>query len=98
MLEKPSNGWAIFQPVVNYSFSLSYLDDIPFYWLDAAISGLQTNEPFTVEGHSEPGFTTCTVTDDRWDIHYDCYPYVDDLILGMTKGQFCCRIKTQFLL
>ena len=45
MLEKPCCGWSHFYPVVNESFSLSYLDDIAFSWLDAAIRGLRTNEP-----------------------------------------------------
>lgn len=40
-------------------------------------------------GHEEPGFMTCTVTDDCLRIHYECYPYVDDLIFCITKDQFC---------
>ena len=89
MLEKPSYGWTSFQPDVNWDMGLSYLDDIAFYWLDAAIGGLLRNEPFTVEGHSEPGFMTCTVNDDYCYIHYECYPYFDNITIRMTKGQFC---------
>jgi len=89
MLEKPSYGWTSFQPDVNWDMGLSYLDDIAFYWLDAAIGGLLRNEPFTVEGQSEPGFMTCTVNDDYCYIHYECYPYFDNITIRMTKGQFC---------
>ena len=89
MLDKPSYGWTSFQPDDNWGMGLSYLDDIAFYWLDAAIGGLLRNEPFTVEGHSEPGYMTCKVTDHYCSIRYECFPYSNHAIINMTKGQFC---------
>jgi len=89
MLEKPRNGWAGFRLGDDYCFGLSYLDDIAFFWLDAAIKGLRTNAPFTVMGHSEPGFMTCTVTDDHCYIKEECYPYVGETFIYVTKDLFC---------
>ncbi len=61
MLTKPLHGWTDFQLDDTSVYSLSYLDDIPFEWLDSAIIGLKNKHPFCVKGCLEPGTFCCRV-------------------------------------
>lgn len=67
MLSKPVYGWTDFQLEGTSSYSLSYLDDIPFEWVGQAIHGLETMLPFTVKGFLEPARFLCTVS--YWNCH-----------------------------
>lgn len=60
MLSKPEHGWTEFS-LGNNCYSLSYLSNLPFDWLDRAIFGLETLLPFEVYGYCEPGRMVCTV-------------------------------------
>ncbi len=62
MLTKPLHGWTDFQLDGTSCYSLSYLDDIPFQWLDRAIVGLSTLTPFQVTGNLEPEAFACQVS------------------------------------
>ena len=50
----PVNGWTLFSLEGTESQLLSYLDDIAPEWLDQAIHGLKTLQPFCVKGFLEP--------------------------------------------
>ena len=67
MLTKPVYGWSDFQLEDTYVYSLSYLDDIAFEWLEQAIHGLETMLPFCVKGFMEPDRFLCTVS--YWNCH-----------------------------
>ena len=67
MLSKPEDGWSEFWLEGTYVADLSYLDDIPFTWLERAIYGLETMLPFTVKGTMEPTRILCTVS--YWNCH-----------------------------
>ena len=64
VLSVPEAGW------VNLKFTkkeheLSWLTCVPLHWLEAAIYGMKTGEPFTVWGDQESaGIVYCTVTQD----------------------------------
>ena len=64
MLSKPEYGWTDFS-LGNSCYSLSYLSNLPFEWLDGAIFGLEKLLPFEVYGYCEPGRMVCTV--DFWE-------------------------------
>ena len=66
MLSKPDAGWTGFC-LGSRTYYLSYLDDIPFEWLDQAIHGLKTMSPFAVHGFCEPGRVLCLVS--YWNCH-----------------------------
>lgn len=70
MLSKPVNGWSDFRLEGTSSYSLSYLDDIPFEWVAQAVHGLETMLPFTVKGFLEPKRFLCTVS--YWNCHIVC--------------------------
>ena len=68
--EKPEAGWSDFSLDGTSVHPLSYLDDIPFEWLDEAIHGLETLTPFCVKGFMEPGRFICVVS--FWNCHIIC--------------------------
>ena len=68
MLTAPDAGWTDFKLGSKETrYSLSYLTDIAVEWLDQAIHGLETLEPFSVHGFCEPGRMICTVS------YWNCY-------------------------
>lgn len=71
MLTKPIHGWTDFHLDNTGVYGLSYLDDIPFEWLDQAIHGLETMLPFCVKGFMEPGRLLCMVS------YWNCYVVVE---------------------
>ena len=70
MLTKPDCGWSDFSLDGTSVYTLSYLDNIPFNWLDDAIHGLETLNPFCVKGFMEPGRFICVVS--FWNCHIIC--------------------------
>ena len=72
MFSNVDAGWADFQLPGTYPYSLSYLTPVPFEWLDAAIHGLETLQPFCVKGYLEPGRMICTVS------YRNCYVVCED--------------------
>ena len=62
MLTKLVYGWSDFQLEDTFVYSLSYLDDIAFEWLEQAIHGLETMLPFCVKGFMEPDRFLCLVS------------------------------------
>ncbi len=66
MLSKPDAGWTGFC-LGSRTYYLSYLNDIPFEWLDQAIHGLETMAPFAVHGFCEPGRVLCLIS--YWNCH-----------------------------
>lgn len=62
MLSKPDAGWTDFSLDNEHSYSLSYLTDVGIEWLDQAIHGLTTMEPFAVHAFCEPDRVVCTVS------------------------------------
>ena len=70
MLTKPEAGWSDFSLEGTSVYPLSYLDNIPFEWLDDAIHGLETLNPFCVKGFMEPGRFICVVS--FWNCHIIC--------------------------
>lgn len=70
MLSKPEAGWTDFQLEGTELYGLSYLDNIPFEWLEQAIHGLETLLPFCVKGNMEPGHFLCVVS--YWNCHIIC--------------------------
>lgn len=70
MLSKPKYGWSDFQLEGTTVYSLSYLDDIAFEWLEQAIHGLETLMPFCVKGFMEPDRFLCLVS--YWNCHIIC--------------------------
>lgn len=67
MLSAPSSGWVSFQLLGTNIYELSYLDDIPFEWVEQAINGLRTDSPFVVRGNLEPTRFLCLVS------YYNCH-------------------------
>lgn len=65
-------GWVRFQLPGTSACDLSYLTPIPLEWLDAAIHGLETLQPFCVKGYLEPGRMICTVS------YRNCYVVCED--------------------
>ena len=70
MLTKPEAGWSDFNLDGTSEYPLSYLDNIPFNWLDDAIHGLETLYPFCVKGFMEPWRFICVVS--FWNCHIIC--------------------------
>ena len=70
MLTKPEAGWSDFSLTGTSAYPLSYLDNIPFEWLDEAIHGLEILNPFCVKGFMEPGRFICVVS--FWNCHIIC--------------------------
>ena len=70
MLTKPDCGWSDFSLDGTAVYPLSYLDDIPFEWLDEAIHGHEILNPFCVKGFMEPGRFICVVS--FWNCHIIC--------------------------
>lgn len=96
MLTKPVNGWSDFQLDNTSVYSLSYIDDIAFEWINQAIHGLETLKPFCVKGFLEPSRFLCTVS--YWNCHIICedderYPLKKEDILNeyshTSMLQFC---------
>ena len=67
MLSKPDCGWSNFQLEGTSKYGLSYLDDIALEWVDQAIHGLETMQPFCVKGFLEPDRFLCMVS--YWNCH-----------------------------
>ena len=67
MLTKPDAGWSDFQLDGTSIYGLSYLDDIASDWLEQAIHGLETMNPFCVKAYMEPGRFLCVVS------YYNCH-------------------------
>lgn len=67
MLGKPQYGWSDFQLEHTSIYSLSYLDDIAFEWVEQAIHGLESMRPFCVKGFLEPNRLLCVVS------YWNCY-------------------------
>lgn len=65
-------GWVNFQLPGTSVYDLSYLSPIPLDWLDAAIHGLETLQPFCVKAYLEPGRMLCTVS------YGNCYVICED--------------------
>lgn len=70
MLSDQEYGWTDFQLPGTNVYSLSYLDDIAFEWLEQAIHGLETMRPFCVKGFMEPRRFLCLVS--YWNCHIIC--------------------------
>ena len=70
MLSKPDAGWSDFQLEGTSVYTLSYLDDIAFDWIEQAIHGLKTLLPFCVKGFLEPNRFLCIVS--YWNCHIVC--------------------------
>ena len=89
MLGKPVPGWSTFKLKDTNSYDLSYLSDIPYEWVEAAICGLQMDMPFCVKGHTEPGLVTCTVSCDNCHIVFKAHPRLYQETSNTTRLQFC---------
>lgn len=72
MLTKPKHGWTDFHLEGMGTYGLSYLDDIPFEWLEQAIHGLETMLPFCVKGFLEPYRLLCMVS------YWNCYVIIEN--------------------
>ena len=72
MLSTPKYGWSDFSLNGTSTYGLSYLDDIAFEWLDQAIRGLQTMQPFCVKGFLEPRRFLCMVS------YWNCHIVIED--------------------
>ena len=70
MLTKPEYGCSDFNLDGTSVYTLGYLDNIPFEWLDDAIHGLETLNPFCVKGFMEPGRFICVAS--FWNCHIIC--------------------------
>ena len=99
MLTKPDCGWSDFSLDGTSVYPLSYLTDIPFDWLNEAIHGLETLNPFCVKGFMEPGRFICVVS--FWNCHIICededkYPLIPENtrheISHTSMLQFCQQL------
>lgn len=70
MLSKPVYGWSDFHLENTSVYSLSYLDDLAFVWIEQAIGGLETMRPFCVKAFMEPNRFLCLVS--YWNCHIIC--------------------------
>ncbi len=70
ILSKPRAGWTTFR-LGDSEYELSYLQDIPCLWLDAAIYGNRTGMPYVVLGDCEQGFMYCVVIGYNIHIFYE---------------------------
>jgi len=88
VLSVPEAGWTKLQ-FTKKEHELSYLTCVPLHWLEAAIYGMKTGEPFTVWGDQESaGMVYCTVTQDG------CYVFEerncrDVEYVWLFPGEFC---------
>ena len=89
MLSKPKHGWRDFS-LGESRYSLSYLSNIPFEWLERAIFGLETLLPFEVYGYCEPGKMVCTVDFSECRIFFENDKRAKD-------GSFCETIPMNML-
>ena len=72
MLSKPEAGWSDFCLEGTSVYGVSYLDDIAFEWIDQAIHGLKTMQPFCVKGCLEPRRFLCMVS------YWNCHIIIED--------------------
>ncbi|NLL90798.1 MAG: hypothetical protein GX222_00040 [Ruminococcaceae bacterium] len=72
MLSKPEYGWTAFQLEGSGVYWLSYLVELPLNWVDKAIRGLETLDPFCVNGNLEPERFLCTVS------YWNCHIIIED--------------------
>ena len=72
MLSAPRYGWTDYFLEGTGVYSLSYLDDIAVLWLDQAIHGLKTMQPFCVKGFLEPNRFLCLVS------YWNCHIVIED--------------------
>ena len=72
MLTCPQHGWSEFRLENTSRYSLSYLDDIAFKWLEQAIHGLENLYPFCVKGNLEPDRFLCVVS------HWHCHIIIEN--------------------
>lgn len=72
MLSKPLHGWTDFELSGTSTYSLSYLDDIAYEWLEQAIHGLESLSPFCVKGFLEPNRFLCVVS------YWNCHIIIED--------------------
>lgn len=70
MLSSPQSGWTDFT-LGDPWCSLSYVTNVPMDWLEAAICGLESHQPFTVYGLCEPGRLMVTVERDECLVRFD---------------------------
>ena len=70
MLSSPRAGWTDFT-LGDTCYSLSYVTNVPMDWLEAAIRGLESHQPFTVYGLCEPGRLMVTVCRDECLVRFD---------------------------
>ena len=87
MLTKPWYGWSDFQIGTSPVYSLSYISlAIPFSWLESAIEGLNSDNPFTVTAEMEPGLVVCEVSKDcsHLIVYDDISPVEEEKILDET--------------
>ena len=95
MLTKPEGGWSDFSLDGRSLYTLGYLDNIPFEWLDEAIHGLETLNPFCVKGFMEPGRFICVVS--FWNCHIICEDEdKDPLIPQNTRHEISHTSMLQF--
>ena len=92
-------GWVDFELPGTHAYGLSYLSPVPFEWLDAAIHGLETLQPFCVKGYLEPGRMICTVSyhnsyvvceDEEYSVRYGETPDFKCSSTGMLE--FCQQL------
>ena len=95
MLSKPEHGWADFS-LGNSCYSLSYLSNLPFEWLDRAIFGLEALLPFEVYGYCEPGRMVCSVDFSECHIFYEDDRHrkncSSDEIVPVNMLEFCQKL------
>ena len=101
MLTKPEAGWSDFSLDGTSVYPLSYLDNIPFEWLDDAIHGLETLNPFCVKGFMEPGRFICVVS--FWNCHIICEDEDRDPLDPKIQHmkfliQVCCNFVNSFMM
>lgn len=72
MLSIPQFGCVWFQLNDTELYSLSNIDDIAFDWIEQAINGLSTDNPFCVKGNLEPWNFLCVVS------YYNCHVICED--------------------
>lgn len=79
MLTKPQAGWSDFSLKGTSVYGLSYLDDVGIEWVEQAIHGLETLNPFCVHGNLEPGRMLCVVS------YWNCYIFYEHEGVGPFK-------------
>ena len=72
MLSRPLNGWTDFS-LGQEVYGLSYLTNVPIEWVNQAIHGLETLEPFAVHGVMEPDRMICLVILKELIVKKECY-------------------------